>query len=239
MNILRSIPILIGTAVVFTLSGCAKFPATAPTTGKQLVLTMQVRGRINPVDENDPSIRRHYFIAIDNENNPNIGPWAVVDYPYGGNGWVTSSDPVNSRGLTSYIRYDDLNPQGNIYGILPGSNFLNTTAPQLPIRYELLDGGSTIRFIVDFSQIATSSIPADQIQQLNINFITTNELPLTNQYVEGRMWDGLGQTGQDYVDVDTTSDRTYSDTDYDGPTVADPDLDIVYWSVEVQTVSNR
>ncbi len=39
------------------------------------------------------------------------------------------------------------------------------------------------------------------------------------------------------MNVDTTNDRLYYGYNEDGPAVTDPDLDIVYWSVEVQTVS--
>lgn len=239
---------LIGcSALVLTLSGCAKFPEGGVRTGKQLVLTMRVRGTINPIDPTDPSIRRHYFIAIDNDGDPNTGPWAAIFPPYGGNGWVTSQNADQSIGVTSYIRYDATNPEAYLYGILPGSFFLNVTPPQPPIRAELLEGGRTLRVVVDFGQIATAQpgdppgtgIPADQIQQLDINFITTNSLPLTGEYVPGRIWDALGPSGKNYMTIDTTADNFKSDDNADGPPVTDPDLDIVFCSAEVQTVSSR
>lgn len=230
---------IIGLAILSTLTGCAKFPAGPATTGKQLVLTLKVRGRINPTDSTDPSVRRHYFIAIDNDGDPNTGPWAAVFPPYGGNGWVTSNDAQHSIGLTSFVQYDSSNTEGYIYGVLPGSYFLNVSSPQPPIRAELLEGGSTLRVIVDFSQIATTAIPVDSIRQLDVNFITTNALPLSGEFDAGRIWDGLGPSGQNYVNVDTTNNRLYYDYNADGPPVNDPDLDIVYWSVEVQTVSSQ
>jgi len=229
--------ILLLSAIV-TLSGCAKFPDTPPTVGRQLVLTLKVRGVIEPVDPIDPGVRRHYFVAIDNDNDPDTGPWAAIYYPYGGNGWVTSERASESVGLTSYIQYDAANPDGYIYGIRPGSYFLNVTSPQPPIRTDLLEGGSTLRFIVDFSQIATAAVPADKIKQLDINFITTNALP-RGEEVPGREWDALGPSGQNYVPVDTTIDRKIEGDNADGPDVSDPNLDIVYWSIEVQTVSSR
>lgn len=239
MKRLRAITLLIAAAFLSTLMGCAKFPTTAPTTGKQLVITLRVKGRINPVDEADPSIRRHYFIAIDNDNNQNTGPWAAVFPPYGGNGWVTSANAVQSVGLTSFLQYDAENPGGYIYNVLPGSYFLNTSAVQPPIRSEILDSGSTLRVIIDFSQIATTAIPAADIQELDINFITTNMLTVSDQIIPDRQWDALGPSGQNYVTVDTRTDRTYSGENLDGPTVTDPDLQIDYWSIEVQTVSSR
>ena len=230
---------VLGCVVLSTLAGCARFPSTSPTTGKQLVITMTVRGRISPVDPANPGIRRYYFVAIDNDGDARTGPWAAIFPPYGGNGWVTSADAHNSVGLTSFIRYDAANPNGFLYGVLPGSFFLNTTPPQPLIRSELIGGGATLRFVVDFSQIATSAIPADQITQLDINFINTNSLPVTGQFDPNRQWDALGPSGQNYVSIDTTTDRLYSGDNADGPAVPDPDLDIIFWSVEVQSVSSR
>jgi len=225
-------------AILSTLTGCAKFPATPGTSDKQLVITLRVRGKINPIDSADPSVRRYYFIAIDNDNNPNTGPWAAVFPPYGGNGWVTSANATESVGLTSFVRYDADNPNAYIYGVLPGSYFLNTTSPQPPIKYELLDGGSTLRVYIDFSQIATSTIPADKIEQLDINFITTNYVVPSDFPILGREWDALGPSGQNYVTIDTRNQRLYFGDNADGPVVSDPDLDITYWSIEVQAVSS-
>ncbi|MCL5104521.1 MAG: hypothetical protein M1133_10495 [Armatimonadetes bacterium] len=233
--------ILVILLIISTLTGCAKFPTTAPTTGKQLVVTLKVRGAIRPTDPADPSATRYYFIAIDNDADSNTGPLAALFPPYGGTGWVTSQDAARSIGVTSFLEYDAANPQGYIYGVLPGSFFLNRTPPQPPIRYELLEGGTAIRFVIDFSQIATAAIPVDQIRELDLNIITTNRLPNGNEIVENRQIDGLGPSGQDYVTIDTTTDRTYSDDDIDASnfTLTDPDLDIVSWTVSVQTVSSR
>jgi hypothetical protein len=218
------------------ITGCAKYPTTAARSGKQLVITMKVAGRISTTDSTDPTIRRYYFIAIDNDANTMTGPWAVVVPPFGGNGWVTSADASRSIGLTSYVSYDPLSPQGYVYDVLPGSFFLNTTSPQSPVRWEIVDGGSSIRVTIDFEQLATSSIKAADIHQLDINFITTNQLALNPDYTyPEREWDSLGSSGQDYVSIDTTSDRTYGSTDDTGD-ATDPDLDIVFWQVQIQAI---
>jgi hypothetical protein len=238
---MRSITSVIIFAVVLsTLAGCAKFPDTPPTTGKQLVLTLKVRGQITPVDPFDPGVNHYYYIAIDNDNDQYTGPWAVAFPPFGGNGWVTSKDAQKSLGVTSFIEYDAANPGGYVYSFVPNSFLLQYTNPQPPVRYEVLDSGSTLRFIIDFSQIATTAFPADQIKQLDVNFITTNELAVNpNQLYPNRQFDGLGPSGQDYVTVDTTIDRLYTGTDDDTTTPTDGDIDIVYWSIQVQTVSSR
>lgn len=236
-----SIAQLVLIVALSTLSGCARFPSTPPQTGKQLVVTLQVRGSVTPVG---PDNRPHYyFIAIDNDGDPNTGPWAVAFPPYGGNGWVTSKDAVTSKGVTSFLEYDSANPGGYIYRMVPGSFLLQYDNPQVPIRYELLDNGSTIRFVIDFAQIAINQAQRDDptlIEQLDINFITTNELAIDpNQLYPTRQFDGLGPSGQDYVNIDTRTDRLYSDDDSDAHGITDSDLDIVYWSVQVQTVSSR
>ena len=236
----RTSAILVLAALLSTLAGCARFPSTAPTTGKQLVITIKVRGLITPVDDADPSIRHYYFIAIDNDNDQYTGPWAVAFPPYGGNGWVTSRDAQKSIGVTSFLEFDAANPGGYIYSFVPGSFLLQYTNPQPPLRYELLEGGTTLRFIIDFSQVATTAIPADKITELDINLITTNELAVNpNQLYPYREFDGLGPSGQDYVTVDTTIDRLYTGQDTDTATPTDEDIDIVYWSVQVQSVASR
>lgn len=240
MNSHRLIVLILAALVVSTLAGCAKFPDTPATVGKQLILTMRVRGRISPIDQLAPSIRRHYFIALDTGGDRNVGPWAVAYPPYGGTGWVTSREAERSLGLTSFIAYDAANPGGYLYGVVPGSFFLNTTRPRPPIRYELLDGGATLRFTVDLSQLASATAPVEQIGLVNVNFITTNQLAVDpNELYVNRQWDGLGPTGQDYVTIDTANDRLYYDDDVDARPIADADLDIVYWSIQVQTVTSR
>lgn len=136
--------------------------------------------------------------------------------------------------------------------MLPGSNFLNTVDPRPPISAVIIDGGSTLQVTVDFSQIATAEIPADQITQLNVNFITANALPRGGQYdtvvYPGRITDGLGPSGRSAVSVDVTTDRLIPIEDgspanplepEDNPAVTDPDLDIVYASIEIQTISSQ
>jgi hypothetical protein len=242
MNKFRTVILIINAIIIlYTLAGCAKYPTTPVTTGRQLVITLKVRSQISTTDSVYPGLVHHYFVAIDNDNDPSTGPLAAFYSPYGGTGWVTSQDAANSVGLTSFIQYDASNPIGYIYGVLPGSYFLNRTSPQPLVNVELLDS-STIRFTVDFSQIGTTAIPAEVITQLDINFITTNALPTSaGQVINGREIDGLGPAGQDYITISTTTDQTYSgdDTDSSNLIPSDPDLDIVSWQVEVQTVSSR
>lgn len=226
--------------IVFTCTGCARFPDTPPTTGKQFVLTFKVRGKITLQDPANPSVRHYYFVAIDNDNDQYTGPWAVAYPPYGGNGWVTSRDADRSIGVTSFIEYSSANPAGYLYSFVPGTYLLQYTNPQPPLRLELAEGGSALRITIDLRQVATATVPVDKITQLDINFITTNELAINpNGIYPNRQFDGLGPTGQDYITIDTTIDKTYRGEDEDATTPTDPDIDIVSWSVEVQTVSSR
>jgi len=228
--------VLVAAAVLF--SGCARYPSTPPQTGRQLVLTVRVAGTINPIDDIDPGRQRYYFIAIDNDGDENTGPWALETY--GSNGWVTSEFADQGLGMTSFVEYSvAYQDTGIVYAVRTENWPLSIHSPQLPIRTEILDGGSTLRFIIDFSQIETATILADQIEQLDINFITTDNLALNLQdYLAGREWDGLGPSGKSYVTVDTTSDTFLEGDNGDGHLVSDPDLDIIYWSIEVQTVSS-
>ncbi|MEN6356455.1 MAG: hypothetical protein ABFD83_05150 [Armatimonadota bacterium] len=243
MSRLRIASLIISiTIILYTLTGCAKYPTTAVTTGRQLIITLKVRGSISTTDSVYPGLVHHYFVAIDNDNDSTTGPLGAFYSPYGGTGWVTSSDAAHSVGMTSFIEYDADNPDGYIYGVLSGSYFLNRTSPQPLISHDLQDGGSTIRLVIDFSQIGTTAIPADKITQLDINFITANALPTNaGQVINGREIDGLGSAGQDYITISTTTDQTYSgdDTDSSNLVPSDADLDIESWRIEVQTVSSR
>lgn len=226
--------VLIYLLLAMALSGCAKNPESGVVSGKLLVATLRVAGRISPIDTADPSVRRYYFVAIDVDNDQNTGPWAVVGPPYGGNGWVTSADPVNNVGLTSYFVMSPEDPNGNVYGILPGSYFLGTTAPRPPIRCEIIESGAAMQVIIDLGQLATPTTSAENIRQLNINFITTNQLAVNPSYqYPYREWDSLGIGGQDYISIDTDQSTTWSGEDERGD-VSDPDLDIINWSVEIQ-----
>ncbi len=238
MNILRNTLYAVFALVIAVTSGCARYPDSAPTTGKQLVLTMTVRGRINPIDSLTGK-QRYYFFAIDNDDDALTYPQAWTDPTKGGNGWVTSDRADESIGLTSYVQYDATSPDGLVMAVLPGSNFLNSGSPQLPLRVELLDGGSTLSITLDFGQIATESIPADEIRQLNINFITTDSLSRSGDPT--RQTDGLGPTGREAVSITTLTDglRPPIYDEGDIPPVTDPDLDIVRATVEVRTVSSR
>ncbi|MCE5323946.1 hypothetical protein LLG46_11610 [bacterium] len=241
MNIRHIASFIICITIIYTLSGCAKYPTGAVTTGRQLVITLRVRGEVSTTESVYPGLVHHYFVAIDNDNDSTTGPLGAFYSPYGGTGWVTSQDAENSVGMTSFIEYDADNPDGYLYGVLSGSYFLNRTSPQPLISSELQDGGSAIVFVIDFSQIETTAIPADEITQLDINFITANALPTNaGQVVNGREIDGLGPAGQDYITISTITDQTFSGDDTDSPnlTPTDSGLDIESWQIEVQTVSS-
>ncbi len=230
--------ILLCTLIILLLAGCAKYPDTAAPVpagaDKLLVVTFRMRGVVEPTDPADPAVARYYFVAIDNDGDDQTGPIAVYGPPYGGNGWVTSDRANESLGMTSFIRYDAANPQGNVYEVLPGTQLTGFSAPSPVLRYEILEGGRTLRFTIDFSQIATTAIPAANIDELDINIITTNELPTGGAISLSRETDGIGPTGSDFVTVNTElTNQLYYDNDTDAIAVTDENLDIEYWSIEV------
>jgi hypothetical protein len=224
-TVVRAMAALVISACVIGLAGCAKFPAGGvKPTGKQLVITMTVAGQINP--------NYYYFVAIDNENDPTSGPLPVIGTPWG-NGWGTGA-------LTSFVRYDRLQPQAGygVYAVKPRTSLLGSTYVGPPINVIPVNPGSnTLRFTIDFSQIETATIRADQISQLNINFITTDVVPLDPNYPGPKLWDALGPAGSDYITISTQTNRKYQNSDTQlelAGDVPNPDLDIIDWSVEVQ-----
>ena len=76
------------------LSGCAKFPNTPGISGKQLVITLKVAGKIEPTDPTDPSVRRYYFIAIDNDTGAGCLDWNATGINFAGAGITTTAAVV-------------------------------------------------------------------------------------------------------------------------------------------------
>lgn len=206
------------------VSGCARFPddAVRPS-GKQLVISMTVAGQINP--------SYFYYVAFNTGPDTSLGPLPVVGRPWG-NGWGTGT-------ITHFVRY----AQGayRIFRITPGTDNLgisDTGSP--PITYVLPGAtGNTLRFTVDLSQIATAELPANQIESLTVNFITTDIVPEDPNFPGPKYYDGLGE-GNEFLTIFTAGNRLYSNSDFPIEPVGDvlsgdPDLDIVDWSIEVQT----
>ena len=220
------------------LVGCAKYPDNPDPSGNQIIIEFSVAGKFNTTDPFDSKINRYYFIAIDCDNVETTYPLPVVGSVanYGwGNGWGTSTKAAESIGITSYVRLDTNNNPSNFYQFIPGSKLLVSGPPIIPISTELINNGRTWRVILDYSQIATLLVTKENIKNLQINFITTNQIPTDpNNPAPLRKWDALGEkNSNEYINItDMTRSFTYTGKDLTGD-VSDPDLDITDWQIEI------
>jgi hypothetical protein len=208
--------------VTLALAGCARFPEVpVQPSGRQLVITMTVAGRINP--------SYFYFVAFNTGPDTTRGPLPVVGPPWG-NGWGTGT-------ITHFVRYAEGGYR--VFRIVPGTNnlgIIDTGSP--PITYvEPGPGGNSLRFTIDLSQITTPGVPVDEIQNLTVNFITTDVVPQDPNFPGPKYYDGLGE-GNDFLSISTAGNRLYSNSDFPIEPPGDvpiADLDIIDWSIEVQT----
>jgi hypothetical protein len=205
-------------------AGCARFPQNAsPVTGKRLIITLTVAGEIDP--------NYHYYVAFDTSGTSAPGPLPVVAKPWG-NGWGTGN-------ITNYVVYDGLQPQGyGVYRIVPGTDLLTKEYVGPPVSWVSPPAGANrLQFTIDLAQLATTAVPVDKIDLVNINFITTDVVPLDPNASVDKHYDALGPVGNDFITISVKTNQTYSNsqTAVEGPDdVALPNLDIIDWSVEVQ-----
>lgn len=223
---------------LFVFTGCAMSPDEKESSGSQLIVEFRVKGKININERDDRGLLRNYFIAVNCDNSDgSYGPLPVVyktSGAYGwGNGWGTSDKATQSKGITTFLRFNSENPSGNIFLIIPDSQLRQYSAPIVPSYCELTDDGRGIRAIFDYSLFETEEIPASMINKLQVNIITTN-LIISNvtESTPGRRFDALGPEGNDYIDIIADKSYTYKGKDDEGD-VADEDMDITDWTVQV------
>ena len=168
------------------LAGCAKGPSsgiTSPTSGPQLLVTMTVAGRINP--------SYYYFVLFNVNNTPSgnnsgpTGPVPVVAPPYV-NGFAAGA-------FTNYVEYNGGVPGGTGFGFytidpaLREPKYLGSTG----YLVTSLVSGNTLSFQLPLAFLATSAVTADQIQTLQVNFVTTNTVPIQPDSTEAKYFDAL------------------------------------------------
>lgn len=207
------------------LTGCARAPAGGPGAARRLVIEMRVAGVINP--------DYFYYVAIDNDGDPNDGPQAVVGPPWG-NGWGAGA-------ITHYVQFDTSLPQGG-YGLfrIPDAGLLGKVYLGPPVNF-ITPGpsGNTLRFTLDLDDLVIPpQTDGNQIQTLEINFIATDVVPTDPSFVGPRQWDALGDGSSNaFLRLNVTPGQFISNgtegLEPDGD-VFHPDLDIVDWSIEVQ-----
>ncbi len=206
-------------------AGCANFPDNAtPTTGTRLIITMTVAGDIDP--------NYHYFVAFDTSGRVSPGPLPVVGPPWG-NGWGTGS-------ITNYVVYDAAQSQGGygVYRITSGTNLLGNVYIGPPVNFNIPPlGTNRLQFTIDLGQLATPTVPDPSLGLININFITTDVIPIDPNYSGPKFFDGLGPTGNNFITISTNTSQVFSNSQTNiesGGDVPVPNLDIVDWSIEIQ-----
>jgi hypothetical protein len=227
--------------VVVALVGCAKFPKNGSgALTKRLTFTMTVAGEINP--------NFIYIIALrpSNDVNPTTdGPKPVVGPPWG-NGFVSGN-------ATYFVRWDPLtSPAYILYKFQPGTDTGDPNNADLtqfaqvgtPIAFQdVPNGGRTIQFELDLSQIADSVDAANLFQSLQVNFLTMDKAP-TGTTPVNKALDAIGDSRlpsqiNDWLTIPLRTTGVFDNNHFSQiePTgdVQDPDLDISDFSIEVRT----
>ena len=193
----HSLPAFLGAALFLLPSGCAKGPSGSPTgggssiTGRLLIVTMTVRGQIDPTND-------YYFVLFNVNNtarNGFTGPVPVVtDFERGGNGFAggnfshyvevhQNAGPPSASGSTNF----------GFYGI--ASDLLTTSGPAGLIQALFTSTNApndTLTFEIPLSSLATSDISAANISNLEVNFIATDKVPINPQDTSTKNFDALG-----------------------------------------------
>lgn len=221
------------TCLVLSLlaAGCAKVPAGGGGVGTtRLVFTMKVAREIRP--------GYIYMVAVRPSvdlNPPEQGPIPVIAPPWG-NGFVAGT-------VTHFVMWADTqSPRYLIYQFRPGTNLVEYFAIGAPINYvDINPGEKVLRFELDLTQIAPDAATAATYQSVQMNFLTMDRIP---QGTTGtKNWDALGDSRlptevNSPITIPLRTSGIYDNArfqDLEVPAdVADPDLDLVDWSVEVR-----
>ena len=218
--------------ICFVPFGCAKYPKDlVNTVGARLIFAFTVNNRINP--------NYIYVVALRTSTDLNptdgLGPLPLTQPPWGG------GDGIVSGACTHYIKYDArYTAPFRIYKFL--DNLLNNSREiDFATRFDTVDNSSrTLRFELDLTQLTDgNAAQAAALQSVQVNFLTMDKIPVV--HTDRKIWDALGNS-QDpsdnrFISVPLDVSGFY-DNDYYGRIepigdVADADLDIVNFSVEV------
>lgn len=190
---------LLAAVPALLLAGCAKGPSsgiTSPISGPQLLVTMTVAGRINP--------GYYYYVLFNVNDTPSqsnsgpTGPVPVVAPPYV-NGFAAGA-------FTNYIEYNQGVPGGTGFGFysidaaLRQPNYLGSSGYLVSSQVS----GGTLSFQLPLARLATSAITVDQIQTLQINFVTTNTVQIVPDSLTPKYFDALyppDQSGNNFVNI--------------------------------------
>ena len=221
---------------VAVLVGCAKFPTTGSSNfTKRLVFTMQVESQLRTgLEQGGNGLPYVYIIAIRLSTDPSPqdqGPIPVV---------VPSGNGMVAGNCTHFVLWNPLaSPQFQIYRFTD-STLNDWTQIGIPINYmNVTPGDDTLTFEIDLSQLIPA-VDVPTIQSIQVNFLSMNN---TNTSGGGRLWDALGDGNvpsevNSYFTLQPNFAFTYTNANTGNVEpqgdVADPDLDIIDWSIEVR-----
>lgn len=216
--------------LLFLLVGCARFPDVPVERGvRRLVIEMQVAGRIRP--------EYHYFVLFNLSNDPTgqAGPVPVLIPPWG-NGFAGGE-------FTHFMRFDRFQPQSRyaLYRVVPQTNLSVFEYIGVPIQVEPVGAESNrLRFEITLTQFIPDPEDAKAMRHIQLNFIATDRVPLDPNDTAPKVSDALGPPGLgQYLNLQIAQDGVIRNAEAGLETagdVADPDLDIVDWRVEVRTL---
>jgi hypothetical protein len=211
------------------LCGCAKFPLNQTADATRVIFRMSVRGQINP--------SYVYVFPIRTSIDPNPtgdGPIPTLQFPTS-NGFVEGN-------VNYFVLWDGA---ANQYTL---NRFTDSTLAfytQVGIPLNTLDftsGTKTLGFELSMEQLVTTPGTSNQIQVLQVNFLTMNKR-LDQSSGNSRKIDCLGNTNlqtdfNEPVKIPLATTGLYDNARFNflepiDPDCPDPDLDISDWSVQV------
>lgn len=212
------------------LAGCAKFPAVVTPDATRVIFRMTVRGEIRP--------DYVYIVALRPSldlNPTGDGPIPVVSFP-NPNGFVAGN-------VGYFVRWSPDVQQYTLYRFTDTSLTLFTPIG-VPINtLDVTTGSRTLGFELSLEQLVTTPGTSDQLQSLQVNFLTMNRL-LDASAGSTRIMDCLGNTNtilelNSPVRIPLATSSLYDNARFSmleppSSDCPDPDLDITDWSIEVR-----
>lgn len=195
-------------------AGCAKGPAggVTPVAANRLTINLTLQQAINPLF--------YYDFAFDDNGNPADGPQAIIGTTQTTNGVVGGAFTVlvQFRGgqFIAFKRTDLGNGQEQLERA--SNAFIG-----VPVG-----SGNTIQFTLDLDakidadQTQRLFLPLAQLQQVDINFVTTSEIIRDPNNLQNKPFDAFGAGVSQWFPFDISGTRTIRNTD----TVREPTGDV-------------
>jgi hypothetical protein len=187
-------------------AGCAKSPAgggTSPASGPQLLISLTLGTQPTTTINTN-----YYYYILFNVNNT---PGPVSSGPTGPVPVVTNADFVGNGyaagAFSHYVEFHIPQPgSNNGFDYYPVNADLVT--PEQPTPGQLIAAttdGVTLSFRIPLAYLAASGVSADDINRLEINFVTTNFIPgVGTEPTTPKYLDSLsvpGSTSYSYFDL--------------------------------------